>query len=132
LTAVLQPRTGETDVGFFVANGAVDRPPEERERSRTDLAFHPRFFFDHLNVRVLAETGFAHGRKIGGFAAGTIDVGLGRHDSGEGVRSCGLVVMGWLWRFITLDVFAYLTVLTRVTTSDCILLGNLTGLEVHT
>jgi len=93
LAAVLEPRTRKADVCFLVADCAVDAPPEDRERTRADLAFHSRLLFDHLDVGVAAETGFADGGEVGGFAAGAVDVGFWGHGSGGAVVMVEVVVM---------------------------------------
>jgi hypothetical protein len=79
LTAVLKARARQADVRFFVTNSPVHAPSEHRERSRADLAFHPRLFFDHLDVRIRAQTVFAHAREVSGFTPGSVDVGFRGH-----------------------------------------------------
>lgn len=93
LTAVLEARACEADGGFFVADCAVDRPAEDGEGARANLAFKANGFFDHLDVGVGAEAGLAHGGEVGFFPAGAVDVGFGGHGGGGCLWEVGGLVM---------------------------------------
>jgi hypothetical protein len=79
LATVLESCARQTDRRFFVAHRTVDRPPEDSEWPRANLAFKAGFFFNHLYVRVDAEAGFADRREVGGFSAGAVYIRFRRH-----------------------------------------------------
>lgn len=77
--------------------GAVGGPAEDGKGSRAELAFGAIVFFEHLNVGIVGETGFANGWEVGRLPTGAVEVlfDLRRHRDGRrsrvGVRSTRVV-----------------------------------------